>query len=101
MTSRPTLRSVAQAAGVSTATVSYAFNRPDRLSAASRQRILAVARELGYAGPDARGRSPRTGRAGALGIILPVDVSSASPAPYVPQLLTGLAEQLESSRTSL
>jgi DNA-binding LacI/PurR family transcriptional regulator len=99
--SRPTSRSVAEAAGVSTATVSYAFNRPDRLSAASRARVLAVARELGYAGPDARGRSLRTGRAGAIGVILTVDVSYAFTDPYLLQLLSGLAEQLQDSRTSL
>jgi hypothetical protein len=39
---------VAGAVGVSRMAVSYAFNRPDRLSAELRQRILDVAAELGY-----------------------------------------------------
>ena len=62
MSRGPTLKSVAAAAGVSTATMSYAFDRPDRLSTEARTRILAVARDLGYAGPDAAARSLRTGR---------------------------------------
>jgi DNA-binding LacI/PurR family transcriptional regulator len=98
---RPTLKSVAEAAGVSTATVSYAFNRPDRLSAEARTRILAVARDLGYAGPDAAARSLRTGRAGAIGVILTVELTYAFTDPYVLALLGGLAEYLEHTQTSL
>ena len=63
-TSRPTLDTVAEAAGVSRMTVSNAYNRPDQLSAATRERVLAVAAELGYGGPDPAGRSLRRGRAG-------------------------------------
>lgn len=101
MSARPTLKSVAQAAGVSTATVSYAFNRPDRLSAEARARVLAVARDLGYAGPDAAARSLRTGRAGAIGVILTVELTYAFTDPYVLALLGGLSEFLEHTRTSL
>ena len=49
---RPTLLDVARAAGVSRSTVSYAYNQPDRLSDETRARVLAAAREVGYAGPD-------------------------------------------------
>lgn len=101
MGTRPTLRSVAEAAGVSTATVSYAFNRPDRLSAQARTRILAVARELGYAGPDATARSLRTGRTGAVGVIFTVGLTYAFTDPYIVAMLSGLAEVLEPTRTSL
>ena len=58
---RPTLDTVAAAAGVSRMTVSNAYNRPDQLSAATRERVLAVAAQLGYAGPDPAGRSLRRG----------------------------------------
>jgi DNA-binding LacI/PurR family transcriptional regulator len=98
---RPTLKSVAAAAGVSTAQVSYAFNRPDRLSAQARAHILTVARQQGYPGPDAAARSLRTGRAGAIGVVFTVGLSKAFNDPYIVALLGGLAEINEQTRTSL
>lgn len=50
-------------------TVSNAYNRPDQLSGALRERILSTAQELGYGGPDALGRGLRRGSAGALGVL--------------------------------
>ncbi len=47
----PTLLDLARAAGVSRTTASNAFNRPDQLSAELRERVLAIAREIGYSGP--------------------------------------------------
>jgi DNA-binding LacI/PurR family transcriptional regulator len=98
---RPTLKSVAAAAGVSTAAVSYAFSRPGRLSAQARAHILAEARRQGYAGPDAKGRSLRTGRAGAIGVIFTVGLSYAFSDPYVLAMLGGLTEVAERTRTGL
>ena len=43
-----TIYEVAQAAGVSISTVSNALNRPDRVSGATRSRVLEVAHALGY-----------------------------------------------------
>ncbi len=65
----PTLRDVARAAGVSRTTVSNAFNRPDQLSGAARDRILDIARGLGYHGPNPMARKLRTGRIGAIGVV--------------------------------
>lgn len=48
MTRRVGIRDVAQHAGVSIATVSNVLNRPDRVSAALRDRVSASADELGY-----------------------------------------------------
>ena len=47
-----TLATVAEALGVSAMTVSNAYNRPEKLSPELRERILAKADELGYAGPE-------------------------------------------------
>ncbi|MDF2918886.1 MAG: transcriptional regulator [Microbacterium sp.] len=44
-----TLTDVARQAGVSVATASRAFGEPDRLAAATRERVLRAAHELGYA----------------------------------------------------
>jgi DNA-binding LacI/PurR family transcriptional regulator len=60
--SRPTARDVAARAGVSVATVSYVVNgRDGRCTAQTRERVLAAARDLGYA-PDHSARSLRRRR---------------------------------------
>jgi DNA-binding LacI/PurR family transcriptional regulator len=64
---RPTVYDVAAEAGVSIASVSFAFRRPDKLSDATRQRVLDAARRLGYA-PSAAARGLANGRTGILGL---------------------------------
>ena len=59
---RPTLRDVAHAAGVSVWTVSNAYSHPDRVASATRERVLAAASAIGYAGPDPAARSLALGR---------------------------------------
>src|SRR6185295_4757808 len=49
---RATLASLAAELKVSRTTISNAYNRPDQLSADLRERVLATAKRLGYAGPD-------------------------------------------------
>src|SRR5438034_1159853 len=66
---RVRLRDVAARAGVSVGSASQAFGRPELVSKEVRERVLAAAEELGYAGPDPTARRLRTGRAGALGLI--------------------------------
>ena len=51
-------------------TVSNAYNHPDQLSEALRQRVLAMADELGYGGPSAAGRALKRGRSDVLGVLL-------------------------------
>jgi DNA-binding LacI/PurR family transcriptional regulator len=99
---RPTLDTVAAAAGVSRMTVSNAYNRPDQLSAATRERILAVAAELGYAGPSPAGRSLRRGHAGTIGIVLTESLSYAFTDPGLVSFLRGVADELtEAGRAML
>ncbi len=92
---RVTLKTVAAAVGVSPATVSNAYNRPDQLSAELRERILAVAADLGFTGPDAAGRALRTGRSGAVGVLLTGHLSYAFSDPYAVGLFAGLASAVE------
>lgn len=66
-TRRPTVYDVAQEANVSIASVSFAFRRPDKLSDATRERVLDAARRLGYA-PSAAARGLARGRTGTLGL---------------------------------
>lgn len=92
---RITIKTLAEAVGVSPSTISNAYNKPAQLSAELRQRILAKADELGYAGPDAAGRSLRSGRAGAIGVLFTERLSYAFSDPYAIQFLAGLTEELE------
>src|SRR3954471_6330417 len=101
MAAGPSLKSVAKGAGVSVSSVSNAYNKPEQLSAKVRERILRVAREKGYAGPDAAARSLRSRHAGAIGLLLTEQLSYAFSDPYAVGLLAGLAEVAEESRTGL
>ncbi len=70
MTRAATLQTIADRVGVSRATVSNAFSRPDQLSAVLREKILTVADELGYAGPDPTARMLARGSTGAVGVLV-------------------------------
>jgi DNA-binding LacI/PurR family transcriptional regulator len=61
---------VAAVAGVSTSTVSRVFLSPDQVTASTRERVLAVSRQLGYS-PNRAARSLAMGRTGAIGLIVP------------------------------
>ena len=63
------MKDVAAEVGVSPATVSNAYNRPEQLSGALRVKIMEAARRLGYAGPDPTARGLRRGRVGAIGVL--------------------------------
>ena len=67
MPKRPTVYDVAQAAGVSIATVSFAFRQPERVRASTREVVLEAARKLNYV-PSANARGLADGRTGALGL---------------------------------
>jgi DNA-binding LacI/PurR family transcriptional regulator len=98
---RVTVKTLAEAVGVSPSTISNAYNKPDQLSAELRARIFAAAEELGYAGPDAAGRMLRSGRANAVGVLLTERLSYAFSDPYAIGFLSGLAEVVESDGTSI
>jgi DNA-binding LacI/PurR family transcriptional regulator len=100
-TPRPTLDTVAEAAGVSRMTVSNAYNRPDQLSAATRERVLAVAAELGYGGPDPAGRSLRRGRAGTVGVLLTENLTYAFTDPGLVQFLRGVADEMSAASMAM
>lgn len=64
------LSDVARAAGVSTATVSRCLNTPDLVVDSTRERVLAVVREMGYA-PNFGARALAARRTGTIGAIIP------------------------------
>jgi DNA-binding LacI/PurR family transcriptional regulator len=92
---KPTIGDVATAAGVSRASVSFAFNRPGRVADATLQRILEVAAELGYV-PDPVARSMSSGRTGTVGILVPQPLASMAHNPFFSEFLSGVATVTES-----
>ncbi len=88
--SRPiTLQDVARAAGVSKTTVSDALSGRGRLPATTRERVTAVARELGYVA-NRSARNLRGGRTGAIGLYFPARTIGLE---YYMDLAIGAAEE--------
>ena len=106
MTKTPTVYDVAERAGVSIATVSFAFRRPERVKDTTREAVFAAARELGYV-PNASARGLARRRTGALGLysfdyLLAEAAVEASPRDfplYVDEVQRGM--QLECWRRGL
>lgn len=98
---RPSLRTVAEAAGVSVSSVSNAYNRPERLSAAVREHILSIASQVGYVGPNPAARMLRTKHVGSIGVLLTTPLSYVFSDPYCAELLRGVGEVTEQLNTGL
>jgi len=89
---RPTVYDVAERAGVSITTVSFAFRQPGRVRAATRQLVMQAAQELGYV-PSASARGLARGSTGAFGLYS-FDMMLADPGPSaaVPHDASGVGE---------
>lgn len=88
------VKQVAEQLGVSTASVSNAYNRPDQLSKKLRQRILRESAELGFYGPNLAARSLRRGETGVIGVVLADSISYSFSDPVANQLMQGISEVL-------
>lgn len=86
---RTTIHDVARKAGVSNAAVSHAFNDPERLRAATVDKILSAARDLGYA-PNPHARALHSRRAGVVGVLFPQPIASVFANPFFATLLEGI-----------
>ncbi|MYT39253.1 LacI family DNA-binding transcriptional regulator [Streptomyces sp. SID8356] len=92
MTSRTvTLLDVARATGVSKSTVSDALQGSGRVAAATRDRVRAVAEELGYR-PNSAARRLRRSSTGAIGLHLP---RTATRLDYYMNLAFGAVERAQ------
>jgi len=84
--SRVTIRDVAEKAGVSRQTVSRAINDQQGIDANTRARVLAVAREMGYA-PSRLARGLKTNRTHTIGLVVP-DIAN----PFFAEIARGASE---------
>ncbi len=89
----PTLRDVAQRAGVHPSTVSRALNPEtrSRVNAATARRVTAAARQLGYQ-PNTIARSLRTSRTLTVGMLVP-DITN----PLFPPTVRGVEDALDAA----
>ncbi len=71
---------------MSVATVSRAFNAPEQVNAATREKVCRMAQAMGYV-PNASARTLRTSRSRVLGVLLPTLTN-----PVFAECLEGLAE---------
>ncbi len=67
--SRPTLKTVAEAAGLAVTTVSRALADDHFISQTTRERVRTIASELGYV-PDRAAQRLKTGRTNVIGVLL-------------------------------
>ena len=86
-----TIYDIAKRAGVSPATVSNAFNRPNQMKAETRERVLAVARELDYR-PNVAAQTLARGRSSLVGLLI-ADIRI----PYVANVTRGIEDELVES----
>jgi DNA-binding LacI/PurR family transcriptional regulator len=88
---RPRIGDVAELAGVSKTAVSFAFNQPEHLNAATRDRILAAAEQLGYRpSPIARRLAARRTR--QIGLVVPQSSHDIFANPFLPELVRGIGD---------
>ncbi|MEU0488404.1 LacI family DNA-binding transcriptional regulator [Nocardiopsis changdeensis] len=98
---RPTIMDIAKAAGVSKGAVSYALNGRPGVSQETRERILAIAHDLGWApSSTARALSPG-GRVGAFGLVIDRPARFLGVEPFFMQLVSGIEAELAVAGTDL
>ena len=90
---RPTIADVAREAGVSKGLVSFALNDRPGVAAATRERILRVADEVGWV-PSVRARSLSTDHSFALGLVIARDPQILSGDPFFPEVIAGVETAL-------
>ncbi|WP_457186968.1 LacI family DNA-binding transcriptional regulator [Nocardioides sp. P5_E3] len=99
-TRTPTMVDVAAAAGVSLSTASLAFSGNKPVSAETRDRVLAAAGALGYAGPNPLARNLRRGRSGVVGVAVG-RLSTAFRDPAALPMLDAVSEVLDAAGLGL
>jgi len=95
-----TIKDIAERAGVSKTTVSFALNNPKRISKETYGKIMAIVTELGYF-PSPVARTLTTKRLGALGLLLPQPISEVMNNPHLCDVISGIGEECDKREISL
>ncbi|WP_034278171.1 LacI family DNA-binding transcriptional regulator [Actinospica robiniae] len=97
---RPTIADIAARAGLTKAAVSFALNGQPGVSPATRERVRAIAREIGWQ-PNTAARALTDGRAGAFGLVIDRPAGSLGVEPFFMQLVAGIQGELAEERSAL
>jgi DNA-binding LacI/PurR family transcriptional regulator len=97
---RPTIADIAQRAGVTKAAVSFALNGQPGVSAATRERIVAIADEIGFK-PSSAARALSDGKAGAFGLVIDRPARTLGIEPFFMQLISGIQSELSARHVTL
>jgi DNA-binding LacI/PurR family transcriptional regulator len=95
------LADVAKAAAVSQGTVSNVFNRPELVREEVREHVFAVAKSIGYRGPDPRGRMLRAGKVNAIGVATAEPLRYFFEDPFARMLMEGMSEACDAAGAGL
>jgi DNA-binding LacI/PurR family transcriptional regulator len=97
---RPTIADIARRAGVTKAAVSFALNGQPGVSPVTRERILALADEMGFQ-PNSAARALSDGRSGAYGLVVDRPARTLGIEPYFMQLIAGIQAELAGAHQAL
>ena len=97
---RVTIKDIAREAGVSKGAVSYALNDRPGLADSTRERILRIADELGWA-PNSAARSLSASRANACGLVLARPARTLAVEGFFPEFLAGVESELSARSIAL
>lgn len=97
---RPTIADIARRAGVSKGAVSYALNNRPGVSQHTRERILAVADEMGWS-PNSAARALSAARAEAVGMVVARPERVFGLEPSFMQLVSGIEDELSKRSVAL
>ncbi len=84
-----TIKELAEKAGVSKTAVSFAFNNPKRISSETYERIMKIAKEIGYS-PDPVARILATHQTQTIGLLFPQTITEVLQNPYISELVRGV-----------
>jgi len=87
----PTIKDVAELAGVATSTVSRALSKPDRVNRHTRERIEEAAAQLNYV-PSSQARGLSSGRTNTVAVLVP-DITN----PFYFDIIRGTQHQLKAA----
>jgi DNA-binding LacI/PurR family transcriptional regulator len=97
---RPTIADIAQRAGVTKAAVSFALNGQPGVSAATRERIVAIAAELDFQ-PNSAARALTVGKVGAFGLVIDRPADTLGSEGFFMRLISGFQAELSAHQVTL
>jgi DNA-binding LacI/PurR family transcriptional regulator len=98
---KPTLKNIAKELGVSKASVSNVFNKPDIVSPELKEKVLKYCEQVGYAGPSVTARSLITGKTDVVGVFLCDTLAFGFTDPVASQFLAGVGQTLDLHHASM